>query len=112
MSSLQELCRVGDQGTGVCWCTDGVHTPGIAITTTFTNGSVIATADGKQVCIVNLTKGQASCTHHTIALTGSGLCGTTEGEFHRVGDTGTIIEDTTGRSYYTATTGSPTTSCM
>jgi hypothetical protein len=103
LASGKAVARIGDHGTGICH----LHSPALAFTTTFTTGSSVMTTDGIGVCVIGST-GLATCGHHTRATTGSGLCGATDGSFHRVGDTGVISEDASGNSTYTVTTGSPT----
>ncbi|MDF2435465.1 MAG: hypothetical protein JWP44_5096 [Mucilaginibacter sp.] len=96
----RQVCRIGDQGEGICFAHDTPQN----FTTTFTTGSAVMFADGIQICVVG-TIGTTTCGHHTRATTGSGLSGATDGAIHRVGDVGVVIEDERGT--YTATTGSP-----
>lgn len=99
MAGTKAVCRIGDQGEGICYAHD-TPTP---FTTTFYTGSQIIDVGGIRVCIVG-TFGHTTCGHTTRATTGSGLSGSTEGALHRVGDTGVVVENEQGT--YTATTGS------
>jgi hypothetical protein len=106
MATLKAICRIGDQGQGICY----LHASPTAFTTTFVSnpGSSTITADGLEVCTIGAI-GNATCGHNTRATTGSGASSDPNGNaFHRVGDTGVILQDTSGKSTYTATTGSPT----
>lgn len=103
--ATEQVCRIGDQGEGICYN----HTEPTAFTTTFYTGSATVTVDGIQVCIVG-TLGHTTCGHTTRATTGSGLSTAPEGELHRVGDVGIVIDPAGGN--YTATTGSPTTTSL
>jgi hypothetical protein len=106
----QFVARIGDQCAGICY----LHTPALNFTGTFTTGSSISTADGQAICISNgHTESTLTCGHHGISVTGSTLCTTTDGGgFHRIGDTGRVLEDTSGRSTYVVTTGSSTVQCL
>lgn len=99
----QAACRVGDQGVWTSKCT--LHDEPQEFTTTFTSGSAIADILGVPICINDLTIGLATCGHHTLAKSGSGDSGTSEGTVHRVGDVGIILEG--GSGTYVATSGSP-----
>jgi hypothetical protein len=104
MATLQPVCRIGDTGQGICY----LHaSPTEFITTFYSNPGTTTTADGLVVCTIGAL-GHATCGHTTRATTGSGQSQDILGNaFHRVGDTGVIIEDTSGESVYTAITGSP-----
>ena len=105
MATLKPVCRIGDQGTGICH----LHDSPTPYTTTFiSNPGTTVTADGIEICTIGAI-GNATCGHQTVATTGSGQSTDALGNaFHRVGDQGHIIGDTAG--IYTATTGSPTVS--
>jgi hypothetical protein len=103
MATLFPVCRIGDQGEGICY----EHPSPTAFTTTFvSNPGTTVTADGIEVCTIGAI-GNTTCGHHTRAVTGSGQSQDINGNaFHRVGDTGIVIENPEGT--YTVTTGSPT----
>lgn len=105
MGALKEVCRIGDTGTGICYA----HPSPTEFTTTFvSNPGTTVTADGRIICTVGAI-GTTTCGHHTIAMTGSGESKDPLGHaFHRVGDTGVVVENTEGT--YVAITGSPTVS--
>lgn len=101
MADFRPVCRIGDHGEGICY----LHDTPTPFTTTFYTGSERVFADGIRVCVVG-TLGHASCGHTTIATNGSEISVSPDGALHRVGDTGRILEDESGRSTYVATTGS------
>lgn len=105
MAVLKPICRIGDTGQGTCY----LHSSPTAFTTTFySNPNTTVTADGFEVCTIGAL-GHTTCGHTTRATTGSGLSTDILGNaFHRVGDSGIVVEDSSGQSTYTATTGSPT----
>jgi hypothetical protein len=103
--AAQAIARIGDECQGTCY----LHPEPTAFTGTFaTNGSGIAFCDGLGCVIVEQTIANLTCGHHGIPTTGSGLSGTTEGALHRVGDTGRVVEDTSGKSTFVTITGSGT----
>ncbi len=99
MADSRPVCRIGDQGEGICYA----HAQPTPFTTIFYTGAERVYADGIQVCVVG-TLGHTSCGHTTRATNGSTISDSPEGALHRVGDTGVVIEDERGT--YVATTGS------
>jgi hypothetical protein len=98
-------CRVGDTGTGVC----NLHGSAQAFTTTFYEGSSVASADGLGIVLVG-HRGHASCGHDTIASTGAPFTDVLGVKIHRVGDSGYIIGDVS--STYIANAGSTSTDSL
>lgn len=96
---MQQVCRVGDIGVGVCLG----HKNPTPFVTVFVSGSSVASEDGQGLATVT-TVGIASCGHTTVAVTGSDLSTADGLPVHRVGDVGV----SSGGGTYVATTGSPT----
>lgn len=101
----KQIARIGDTCQGTCY----LHDSPTPFTGTFVSGgSAYAFCDGQPVVIVNKSIANLTCGHHGRPTTGSTLAGTSEGGLHRVGDTGIVIEDSSGRSTFTTITGSST----
>lgn len=104
------VCRVGDQGQGICMLHGGA-----SVSVIFTHGDETGnptgrpTSDGLEIMVVGGT-GIASCGHTTVATTGCGQGKDNNGKaLHRIGDQGIIGGDPS--SIYYATTGSGFVSC-
>jgi uncharacterized Zn-binding protein involved in type VI secretion len=79
---MSAIGRVGDMGTGICYC----HKHPKYYTTTIISGAEDVVINGLPVAQIG-SIGVATCGHTTIALTGGSVL--IDGKFaHRVGDMG------------------------
>ena len=98
------VARVGDCGHGICYA----HDQPTEFNTTFVEGVANVMINGQQMITVG-GLGVTTCGHHTIATTGASSTNGSGKALHRVGDVGTVVEDS--RGHYVCTSGSPNVDC-